>query len=171
MDADEVSVVIGRSSDKVIFRNLMQLYLYDFSEYTREDPDDHGIFEYNYLDHYWASSAQEEGRVPFLITVNNRIAGFALKAKWSCLGRSDTDNWMAEFFVMRKWRRQGIGRYVAFELFRRFPGVWEVAQLRSNTPAQEFWRSVIDQYTEGHFQTIESFPPGWDGYVQIFRSG
>ena len=39
---------------------------------------------------------------------------------------------MAEFFVMRKYRRHGIGIVAARELFARFPGDWQVRQLTAN---------------------------------------
>jgi len=31
---------------------------------------------------------------------------------------------MAEFFIMRKYRRLGLGRVVAINLFERFEGQW-----------------------------------------------
>jgi predicted acetyltransferase len=37
---------------------------------------------------------------------------------------------ITEFFVMRKYRRQGIGKRVARELFECSPGRWEVADLQ-----------------------------------------
>jgi predicted acetyltransferase len=50
---------------------------------------------------------------------------------------------MAEFFVMRKYRRAGIGTQSARLVFARFPGSWEVRQVEANVTASEFWRSVI----------------------------
>ena len=79
MREQAVEVALGAAQDKPIFRNLMHLYLYDFSEHNGRDPNPHGLFEYAYLDHYWTSNSQAEGRVPFLITVDGRLAGFALK--------------------------------------------------------------------------------------------
>ncbi len=173
MEANDVAIVIATADDKPIFRNLMNLYKYDLSEYSKEDPNSHGTFEYNYLDHYWSYAVQTESRVPFLVRVNGQLAGFILKYgknAWSALRRPDVDHVLSEFFIMRKWRRQGIGRRVAFELFRRYPGVWEVSQERANAPAQRFWAAVIGEYTQGHFEHIESYPPDWDGPVQVFRS-
>jgi predicted acetyltransferase len=40
---------------------------------------------------------------------------------------------MSEFFVLRKYRRQGIGRTAAVELFERFPGPWRVRLCRCTT--------------------------------------
>jgi len=52
-------------SDKSLLQHMMQLYQYDFSEYTGNDLDDHGLFGYRYLDHYWV----EEGRTPLIVRV------------------------------------------------------------------------------------------------------
>ncbi|HSH79923.1 MAG TPA: hypothetical protein VLA19_15460 [Herpetosiphonaceae bacterium] len=93
-----------------------------------------------------------------------------LKGKHSYLGRGDTEHNIAEFFVLRKWRRLGIGRRVAFDLFERFPGGWEIAEERLNAAAQAFWRSIVGEYTGGYFTEVDSHPPAWDGPVQYFRS-
>ena len=50
---------------------------------------------------------------------------------------------MAEFFVMRKYRRHGVGRQAALEIFRRFPGPWQVRQQRFNPEATAFWHKSI----------------------------
>ena len=50
---------------------------------------------------------------------------------------------MAEFFVMRKYRRGGIGNEAARTLFARFPGKWQVRQERANGAATLFWHTAI----------------------------
>ena len=50
---------------------------------------------------------------------------------------------MAEFFIMRKHRRSGIGRRAAAECFNRFPGRWLIHQIPGNEVAAAFWRAVI----------------------------
>jgi predicted acetyltransferase len=59
---------------------------------------------------------------------------------------------MAEFFIMKKYRREGIGRSVAEQIFNLHKGQWEVYQKESNVPAQIFWNKVIDEYTKGQFK-------------------
>ncbi len=46
--------------------------------------------------------------------------------------------WMDEFFVMRKYRRKGVGEIVAREVFDRLPGTWEVGQIAPNEVARKF---------------------------------
>jgi predicted acetyltransferase len=99
------------------------------------------------------------------------LAGFVLIAGFSQLyvGRSDTYS-ISEFFVMRKWRKLGVGRSAACLLFERFPGHWEVRQERTNTAAQLFWINVIARYTNGAYTATEALPP-YDGPVLVFQSG
>ncbi len=151
--------------DKVILRNLMELYAYDFSEFDQCDVDAHGLFGYNRLDHYWI----ESGRYPFLIRVVGKLAGFVLVRT---LDESITSprHSIAEFFILRKYRRQGIGRVAAHQIFDMFPGQWSVAQIENNQPAQSFWRKVISEYTQGNFHEIWSNNEDWDGPIQTFST-
>ena len=167
-----VKILPGEVHDKAVFRNLMHLYLYDFSEHDQRDPDPQGLFEYAYLDQYWTLEWRNDGWMPFLITVDEQVVGFVLKGGrgHSHLENRENQHSINEFFVLRKWRRMGVGRRTAFELFDRFLGSWEVAQRGSNTTAQKFWRSVIKDYTGGSFQETVSLLPGWDGTVQYFAT-
>ena len=157
--------------EKPVLRRLMELYLYDFSEFDLADVGPHGLYEYPYLDHYWT----EPGRYPFIIRVDERLAGFVLVTQHNYLtGEVDPERgaaWViAEFFVMRRYRRQGIGEAVARQVFERFPGQWQVAQIRENTPASLFWRKVIGRYTAGQYQEQQLDDERWCGPVQIFHS-
>jgi predicted acetyltransferase len=144
----------------------MELYLYDFSEIDRADVGPHGLYEYPYLDHYWV----EEERYPFLVWVNGRLAGFALVSRYNYL-TGGHDAWViAEFFVMRKYRRQGVGEAAAWRIFELFPGDWQVAQLMENAPATAFWRKVIGRYTGGGFEEVTLDNDNWRGPVQKFES-
>jgi predicted acetyltransferase len=128
----ELTVEPAREADRPVVRRLLELYRYDFSEFDGGDVDPHGEYGYRYLDHYWT----EPVRHAFLFRVDGHWAGFALVRVWE-------PNDMAEFFVMRKYRRHGFGRRAAETLFARFPGRWTVRQQRSNPQATSFWRSVI----------------------------
>ncbi|WP_327205186.1 hypothetical protein [Paenibacillus sp. Soil522] len=50
---------------------------------------------------------------------------------------------------MKKYRKEGIGKAVAKQIFNLHKGQWEVYQLESNKPAQIFWNKTIDEYTQG----------------------
>lgn len=156
-----VRLVPAEKQDKEVLRQLMELYLYDFSEFTGEDVDRHGRYSYDYLDPYWT----EKERHPFLLMVDERLAGFVLVR-----GKADSGerplHYIAEFFVMRKYRRQKVGRAAAFLAFDRFPGRWRVSQIDGNLPAQQFWRKVIGEYTGGSYR--EGPNESDDGVMQEF---
>jgi predicted acetyltransferase len=129
----------ARLEDKVVMRHLLELYLHDFSELDGSEVDDHGLYGYRYLDHYWT----EDDRRPFLFLVDGRWAGFALI-------RLGNPNDIAEFFVLRKYRGRGIGKMAARDLFGRFPGAWQVRQIATNLSATTFWRRTIPVPFEEH---------------------
>jgi predicted acetyltransferase len=67
---------------------------------------------------------------------------------------------IAEFFIMKKYRRRGIGNKVAKDIFDRHKGDWEIHQLKSNLPAQAFWKKVIAEYTGEKYidrQVVQQF--------------
>lgn len=134
--------------DKQILFNLMQLCQHDYSEFDGEDVNGHGLFGYKWLDHYWT----ERDRHPFLITVDGEIAGFALVRDRTELGGDSIPHAVAEFFVLRRYRRRGVGRHAARQVFAALPsGKWMVTQSLTNTAAQAFWRVVIGEFTGGRF--------------------
>lgn len=131
-----------------VLSNLMQLYFYDFTAYLNIQVEEDGKFqEYPGLEKYLRTS--EKRHHAFLIRSDGHIAGFALVDQ--PLNHPEGDNYMAEFFILKRFRRAGIGRAAARMLFAKFPGRWFVSQVASNWPAQAFWRSVISEYTEGAF--------------------
>jgi hypothetical protein len=92
---------------------LLQLYKYDFSEFAPigspyGEVDEEGLFAYPGLESYW----QDSGRIPLLIRADDHLAGFALVNQWSALGLP-LDHAVAEFFVMRKYRRARVGTRAA----------------------------------------------------------
>ncbi|TVX96319.1 GNAT family N-acetyltransferase [Cohnella terricola] len=162
-----ISIQQVEYEQKSTLRNLLQLYKYDFSEFDSEDDiNPSGLYEYMYLDHYWT----ENGRYPFFIKVNHKLAGFALVRTFGT-NENETNPFIysiAEFFVMKKYRKLKVGQTVAFELFNRFPGCWKVAQIEENEPAQAFWRKTIDRYTNGRYKEIRE--DDWEGPIQTFSS-
>ncbi|USG64832.1 GNAT family N-acetyltransferase [Brevibacillus ruminantium] len=159
----DFTLIKASPEDKEILQNLLQLYIYDFSEFIDADVNERGYFEYSYLHDYWT----DEDRFPFLIQTEKKWAGFVLVRK---INNEDTrlDGYysIAEFFILRKYRRNGLGKAVAQQIFRMFPGNWDVFQLKNNLPAQAFWKNTIGEYTNGNFQEGENDK----GVFQLFTS-
>lgn len=152
-------------ADKPVLAAVMQLYLYDTSDHTGDQLNDEGRYDYSYFDLYWV----ESGRYPFLIRVDGQIAGLALVRTLEA--GLDPLYQMAEFFIMRVYRRRGVGRSAAFALFNRFPGRWEVGQEAANTAGIAFWRRIIAEYTGGQFTETFHADAERCGPAQRFRSG
>lgn len=126
----------------------MYLCQHDYSEFDGDELNEHGLYEYRYLDHYWT----EADRYPYLIKVAGKIAGFVLVRDMTERTVSNPPHSIAEFFIVRKYRRQGVGKAVAKHLFDDFPpGNWVVGQSLNNIQAQEFWRRVVSEYTSGEY--------------------
>ncbi len=131
---------------KEILRNLLEKYDYEFSQYDGRDVNGLGLYGYRYLDNYWT----EEGRWAFFLKADGKLAGFAMVNNYPEAGEP-VDYCMSEFFVMYKYRRCGLGRWAAYALFDRFPGLWQLKRTPRNTGSVYFWDKVVSGYTEGAF--------------------
>jgi len=148
---------------------LFQLYTHDFSDFwagtDRGELGEDGRFAaYPELDAYWT----EVGREPFLIRVGGHIGGFVLINRHSHSGRP-LDHAIAEFFVVRKHRRGGIGRAAALAAIRPRPGQWELAVARRNAAAQTFWRGVAAELAvPGTLEANDQDDDLWNGLIVRF---
>ncbi|MGE5123657.1 MAG: GNAT family N-acetyltransferase [Acidobacteriaceae bacterium] len=159
-----IQVTRAVEDERPILRHLMELYQYDFSEYDQADIGPVGLYDYPYLDHYWV----EDSRIPYLVRVNSQLAGFVLVSRTNYLS-GQKDAWvMSEFFIMRKYRHQGVGEHVASWVFNHHPGDWQVAEISENQVAVTFWRKVIARYTHNDYEEHFLDNPRWCGPVQSF---
>ncbi len=160
----EVEIIEAGEDLKGVVMNLALYYAHDFTEFVGFRCPDDGLFRTGHWDKYWC----EPDRWAFLVRVDGEPAGFVLVGPDGSQPESQYD--VGEFFIMRKFRGRGIGQRVAFSIFGRFPGRWEVRQLVQNPPATAFWRKVIDRYTGGDFRELpEPVQCGqWLDVVQTF---
>ncbi len=142
---------------------MLEFYQHDLSDIWDQDLDLHGEFGYS-LDRF----GRDEGCHAFLVLVDGKYAGFALVDGSVKVG--DHGYWMDQFFVMKKYRRFGVGKALAMQVFAALPGSWEVGQMESNPAAQAFWRSVIGQKTHGNYRERTLAEGWWQGRVQIFEA-
>ncbi len=145
---------------------LMQLYCYDFSEFSQMAQNDDGTF----------GSAECIAELfgpkyaSYVIRVDGALAGFAIVGPHSHLTGDAGVTDMQEFFVMRAYRRDRVGEFASTFLFGVYPGKWEVRVIEENTGANTFWRMVISRYTGGAF-TESDFDSGHDrGTLYTFVS-
>ncbi len=146
-------------AEKSVLAHLLELEAHDLSEYVDSlRVNEHGLFGYSYLDSYWT----EAGRLPYFIRADGALAGFVL-----IRGFEDHCN-LAEFFVLRSYRRSGIGLRAAAAAFASHRGRWELQHAEGNAPAAAFWERVVSDAARGEIDR-ETLP---DGHVRYrFATG
>lgn len=160
-----VNTVISEAtaSDRAILANLLQLYTHDFTDFEEWDIGDDGRFFDEPVDRWLTDPLRQ----PYFVRVDDKLAGFALVDRGSRINGDPDVVDMGEFFIMRRYRRLGVGTDVARWLFDHYPATWEVRQLPRNVQAQSFWRRVIGDYAGGRY---EEFVAEDGDVVQRFRS-
>lgn len=123
-------------ADRPIIEHLLELYLYDMAEIYRFPVGPDGLYRYDRLDEFWVH--------PHLILSGDDIAGFALIIEHCPITGASPCWFMAEFFVMRPYRRQGFGTAAACDLIARYAGLWHIGVIERNQPAAGFWAHVLE---------------------------
>jgi predicted acetyltransferase len=159
------TVAIRRAGppDEPVVERLLQLYEYDASDTYGADLEADGRYHVVDLARLWRPDYAVH-----LITVDGHLAGFAFVTRHASYLDGAPTWLMDEFFVLRKYRRRGVGGHVARTLFDGHPGRWELGQLEGNTAAQAFWRAAIGRYTGGGYQEARLATARWQGPVQTF---
>jgi predicted acetyltransferase len=170
-----IEITPARDDEIEIVRNFFAFYIHDLSEFGRWDVNEEGCFAVpKGVANYWNGPPIAGSRwrrewqgFPYLVRVDGKLAGFALVKQIA-----DATFDMGEFFVLRRFRRSGVGQFVAHALFDRHPGRWEVREMPLNLPAQGFWRRIIGAYTNNDFvERREQFEVyGAEFIVQRFHS-
>lgn len=155
------SISEATPEERPVVRHLLQLYLHDFSEFDGDEVDARGLYHYPWVEEYWRAP-----NAAFLFKVAGNYAGFCLVDNDVLLPNSEYS--ISEFFVLRKYRKRGLGRLAASSIFSSRPGAWEAAQHESNLPAQAYWRRVISEYTNGKYTEQFLDTEEWHGPVQTF---
>ena len=159
-----VQLIRATFKDHDTLFNLAQFYQYDFTEFLPGDLDEDGSYPYINVRFYL-----QPGRQAYLARVDERLAGFVFLDE-QLPYRGGKGRYLAEFFVIRRYRRQGVGRAMAVQTFNLFKGNWEIAEVGPNTPAQAFWRAVIGDYSKGRFKETITHEDGLDIVWQTFNS-
>lgn len=166
--ANAVSLERGEPSQRETLANLVQLYIHDFSEFLSAQrklavEEDGRFADLLKLDDYW----READRSVWFIRAGGQLAGFALLNRHSHCNRPLDFN-MGEFFVMRTFRRDGIGARAAIDLIKMHPGQWEIAVSARNPPALAFWPRVIAAAGASEVETLEGDGKAWTGPITRF---
>ncbi|MBU1031389.1 GNAT family N-acetyltransferase [Patescibacteria group bacterium] len=135
-------------NQKSTLEKLLREYLLELHSTDKEVSAD--IKDYKYFDLYWI----EQERIPCLIYAEEKVAGFIFINEYSVLEENKGAKAIAEFFILPEFRNKGIGEKVAFMVFNRFPGKWEITVMKENKAGLKFWDKIVAIYTKGKFQKI-----------------
>jgi predicted acetyltransferase len=145
--AQTVSLDAATAADDTLLANLLELYIHDLSAAFPDvvlGPD--GRFGYPRLPLYWS---EPNRRFAYLIRADGQVAGFVLATRGSPAVEDPDVFDVAEFFVLRRYRRAGVGRRAAALLWRGRPGRWVVRVSERNAAGLAFWRRAVEEVAGG----------------------
>lgn len=164
-ETHEVTLDAATPVDAELLSNLLELYIHDLSPaFPNIEIGENGRFGYGRLRLYWE---EPDRRFPFIVRYNGRIAGFILVTRGSPVTDDPAVLDVAEFFVLRRYRRSGVGLRAAYLLWNRLPGTWVVRVSEGSPGALPFWARIIAEYSDG--SAVESrrdgHPHAWRDFV------
>ncbi|MDQ0875987.1 putative acetyltransferase [Paenibacillus sp. V4I3] len=142
-------VVLEKITDEGLdaLKNLFEFAAYDLSELNSSNINEKGsyISILNCRDWY-----EDPNYDLFFIRVDGELAGFVIIKHLL----EEEVYYLNHFFILRKNRRNNIGKQAAIQAFKLYMGKWRVSQFDWNTPAQIFWRKVIKEFTSDQYYEI-----------------
>lgn len=153
------------AADRSMVSRLWQLYTHDLSASRGMTPNIKGLFRLGRLPSY----LDDPDVAGWVVETDSGPVGFAFVS-----GLTGQARHMAEFFVVRAVRRQGVGSVVARELVATYPGAWEIGFQVENVGAPDFWRRVVTDLVGDRWQEVERPVPGKphlpDDHFLVFRT-
>ncbi|WP_052726262.1 GNAT family N-acetyltransferase [Devosia epidermidihirudinis] len=135
-----ITIKPAQPSDRSSIANLIQLYLYDMTEFMPFPVGADGRYEYDFLDRFW--------RFPYLIYEGEEIAGFAFVIDECPLTGRSNCYFMAEFFILTAYRGRGFGSAALRAILANHHGEWHLGVPIQNTAALAFWQKSLAPISE-----------------------
>lgn len=122
-----------------LVRNLYQFYAYESSDWEQEDVEVDGRFYLHepHFERYW----QSPDWAAHLVLVDGFIAGFVLVERSELPGIDALE--LADLFILKRYRRQGVGRAVALQLLSDGRVDWLLRCYAGDAPAMSFCQAVL----------------------------
>ena len=113
--------------------------------------NDNALYDYKYFESYFT----DNNRIAFFVKEKetNKLLGFSMINDY--MQKSSNGHSIAEFLIIPKYRKNHIGKRVAFDCFNMYKGNWEVSPSLNNERAYLFWNNVINEYTNGNYRYEE----------------
>ena len=142
----EVYLKRANKNEKEILYRLLEYSLFEESLTDGNEMTNEGIFEYKYFDKYFTDNDRDAFFIKEKET--NKLLGFVMINTY--MQKKENGHSIAEFLVIPKYRRNKIGKIIAFNCFEMYKGNWEVSPSFDNEIAYKFWKKVIDEYTNNN---------------------
>lgn len=143
-----------------LIRNLYQYYAYESSDWEDEDVEVDGRFYIHeeHLARYWIEPEWSAN----LILADGFIAGFLLVEGSELPGIDALE--LSDLFVLKKYRRLGIGRALANQVLLGNPGPWLVRFYAQDEVAAAFWKAVFADLP----RPVQNVEPGDDPQLMSY---
>jgi predicted acetyltransferase len=158
---EEIELVLVSDKHSEVLLTLSRLYTYDLSEIATQfhgyQCDEKGLYA-----ECVRGFIEDPSSDCYLLKMTEEWAGFAIVKRKTQTENSDSKpkvSQMAEFFLVRKFRRQGVATTAACRIFDCYPGEWEVSVWPENHAACSFWNSAISDYRDGKASVIQAHHP------------
>ena len=140
-----MNIILDRvkEENKDVLYRLLEYSLFEESLNDGNEMNDDAIFEYKYFDSYFTDNDRDT--FFFWVKEINKILGIVIINTY--MQKCTAGHSIAEFMIIPKYRRNKIGRKVAFECFDMYKGDWEVSPSYGSDVAYSYWKKVIDEYT------------------------
>ena len=132
---ESIELKILGEDEKHILKNLWSLYAHDLSEY-RETLNilEDGTYLFPDFDLYF----KEDYMHPILIKVDGKIGGFVLLIEPPYL-KERYDYGIEEFFILKKYRKKGVGTQVINKIFNMYKGNYWYIILEKNIASRSMF--------------------------------
>ena len=150
MPETTVELIQTGPEESELIRNLYQYYAYESSDWEQEDVEADGRFYIHdeHLTRYWHDPQWSAN----LLLVDGYIAGFMLIEGSELPGIDALE--LADLFILKRYRRKGIGRAIATQVLSSGHADWLVRFYDQDEVSQAFWRVVLDDLPRP-VQTLE----------------
>lgn len=137
--------------EKEILYRLLQYSMFEESISDQNEMNQEALFEYKWFEHYFT----DDDRDAYFIREEetDKLLGFVMINTY--VQKCDSGHSIAEFMVVPKYRRNKIGKRAAVACFEKYTGNWEVSPSYGSESAYQFWKHVIDEYTNGRNSFVD----------------
>lgn len=147
-----IELVKAYKKDKVLFRNLFNLYQYDISIYSDEFDyiNEEGYFDKTSSDVFFNNPQI----YPYLIIQNNKIMGFVVVSSPPFV-KSGFDYCIQEMFILKKHQGRKIAEQAVDEVFKVHPGSYALVAFKDNFKAVHFWTKITCKNKSGKIENLD----------------